>query len=72
MAEQTMRSYEAPKATGKVNELMEADAEDESLRKYKEQLLGAAARGDLGDVSACRTNSPAVVFRLSSIYLTSS
>lgn len=35
--------------TGNVSELMEADADDESLRKYKEQLLGAAAQGDLGD-----------------------
>lgn len=40
-----------PKATGNVHELMQADAQDESLRKYKEQLLGAAAKGDLGDVS---------------------
>lgn len=35
---------------GNVQELMAADAEDESLRKYKESLLGAAAKGDLGDV----------------------
>jgi hypothetical protein len=27
-----------------VQELMEKDAEDESLRKYKEQLLGAAGK----------------------------
>jgi len=39
------------KATGKVDEILQQDAEDESLRKYKEQLLGAAAHGDLGDVN---------------------
>ena len=37
--------------TNDVSALMSADAEDESLRKYKEQLLGAAAQGDLGDTS---------------------
>ena len=30
---------------------MAADSEDESLRKYKQALLGAAASGDLGDTS---------------------
>lgn len=34
-----------------VAEIVSADAGDESLRKYKESLLGAAAKGDLGDVS---------------------
>ena len=43
-------SYTAA-GTNNVNDLMNADAEDESLRKYKEQLLGAAAKGDLGDAS---------------------
>jgi len=33
---------------------MSADSEDESLRKYKESLLGAAATGDLGDASDTR------------------
>ena len=37
--------------TKNVGDLMSADAEDESLRKYKESLLGSAARGDLGDAS---------------------
>ena len=30
-----------------VEELMAKDAEDESLRRYKEQLLGAAAKGNV-------------------------
>lgn len=30
-------------------ELLAVDQDDESLRKYKEALLGAAAHGDLGD-----------------------
>ena len=33
-----------------VSEIMAIDAEDESLRKYKETLLGSAAHGDLGDI----------------------
>lgn len=37
--------------TKNVAELLAKDAEDESLRKYKESLLGAAAHGDLGDTS---------------------
>ncbi|KAJ1446620.1 RHO protein GDP dissociation inhibitor [Pelagophyceae sp. CCMP2097] len=41
----------APKGSGNIADLMLADAGDESLRRYKEQLLGAAAKGDLGDVS---------------------
>ena len=45
------RTYTASeKASGNVNELLAQDNEDESLRKYKEQLLGAAAKGDLGGV----------------------
>lgn len=28
-----------------INEILQKDTEDESLRKYKEQLLGAAAKG---------------------------
>jgi len=39
------------KGSANVSELLASDAEDESLRKYKESLLGAAAHGDLGDVS---------------------
>ncbi|GMH81230.1 hypothetical protein TL16_g08866 [Triparma laevis f. inornata] len=42
------------KASANVEELMKADAGDESLRKYKEQLLGKAAKGDLGDTSDAR------------------
>jgi Rho GDP-dissociation inhibitor len=34
-----------------VAELLAKDSGDESLRKYKESLLGSAAQGDLGDVS---------------------
>ncbi|KAJ8607182.1 hypothetical protein CTAYLR_007341 [Chrysophaeum taylorii] len=51
MAAESQEAYNAPKASGNVGELLQADAEDESLRKYKEQLLGAAAKGDLGDAS---------------------
>lgn len=40
-----------PKGTNNVAQLLELDKEDESLRKYKESLLGSAAHGDLGDVS---------------------
>lgn len=36
--------YVVPKKVG-VEELLAKDAEDESLRKYKEQLLGQAAKG---------------------------
>lgn len=39
------------KASANVAEIMKADAGDESLRKYKESLLGKAANGDLGDTS---------------------
>jgi Rho GDP-dissociation inhibitor len=38
-------------ASANVEQLLAQDTEDESLRKYKEQLLGAAAQGDLGDKS---------------------
>jgi hypothetical protein len=31
-----------------VEALLEKDAHDESLRRYKEQLLGSAAHGDRG------------------------
>jgi len=34
-----------------VQEILALDQEDESLRKYKESLLGSAAHGDLGDIS---------------------
>ncbi|KAE9332047.1 hypothetical protein PR003_g14709 [Phytophthora rubi] len=37
-----------------VDELLAIDAEDESLKRYKEQLLGAAAHGDLGDTTDTR------------------
>jgi len=37
-----------------INDILNADAEDESLRKYKEQLLGAAAQGNVGDSSGPR------------------
>ena len=33
---------------------MKTDADDESLRRYKETLMGAAAGGDLGDTSDSR------------------
>jgi hypothetical protein len=39
------------RAIASVHELLQKDAEDESLRRYKEQLLGSAARGDLGGAS---------------------
>jgi Rho GDP-dissociation inhibitor len=39
------------KGTNNVAELMSMDTEDESLRKYKESLLGSAAHGDLGNTS---------------------
>ena len=34
-----------------VADILAKDSEDESLRRYKESLLGSAAHGDLGDVS---------------------
>jgi hypothetical protein len=39
------------KGTKNVSEIMSLDTNDESLRKYKESLLGSAAHGDLGNVS---------------------
>mmetsp|Transcript_6181 Transcript_6181/g.5524 ORF Transcript_6181/g.5524 Transcript_6181/m.5524 type:complete len:232 (+) Transcript_6181:42-737(+) len=39
------------KAMKGLNEILAADSEDESLRKYKETLLGNAIKGDLGDTS---------------------
>lgn len=41
---------ESERAIQSVEELLQKDAEDESLRRYKEQLLGSAAHGDLGGV----------------------
>ncbi|KAG7393949.1 hypothetical protein PHYPSEUDO_000126 [Phytophthora pseudosyringae] len=41
-------------AIGSVDELLAKDAEDESLRRYKEQLLGSAAHGDRGDTKDTR------------------
>ncbi|KAI9915462.1 hypothetical protein PsorP6_008243 [Peronosclerospora sorghi] len=37
-----------------VDEILAKDAEDESLRRYKEQLLGSAAHGDRGDTHDTR------------------
>uniref|UniRef100_A0A7S3LJ34 Rho GDP-dissociation inhibitor 1 n=1 Tax=Aplanochytrium stocchinoi TaxID=215587 RepID=A0A7S3LJ34_9STRA len=37
------------KASSKVDEILKKDASDESLKRYKESLLGAAAKGDLGN-----------------------
>ena len=37
------------KAAKNVAEILAADSADESLRKYKESLLGTAAHGDLGN-----------------------
>jgi Rho GDP-dissociation inhibitor len=39
------------KASNNVADILAADADDESLAKYKASLLGAAADGDLGDVN---------------------
>lgn len=36
------------RAITSVEELLRKDADDESLRRYKEQLLGDAAHGDRG------------------------
>ncbi|KAK7248836.1 Rho GDP-dissociation inhibitor [Aureococcus anophagefferens] len=46
-----LKNLDRAAGTNDVGARMSADAEDESLRKYKEQLLGAAAKGDLGDTS---------------------
>jgi len=37
------------KASANVDDIMAADNDDESLRKYKAQLMGSAANGDRGD-----------------------
>ena len=42
------------KSAASVSDILAADAEDESLQKYKASLLGAAASGDLGDTSDTR------------------
>eukprot|EP01010_Urceolus_cornutus_P001012 NODE_1527_length_865_cov_252.017157_g1186_i0.p1 GENE.NODE_1527_length_865_cov_252.017157_g1186_i0~~NODE_1527_length_865_cov_252.017157_g1186_i0.p1 ORF type:complete len:210 (+),score=45.67 NODE_1527_length_865_cov_252.017157_g1186_i0:97-726(+) len=39
----------AAKSKMSIGELMEKDAEDESLRRYKEALLGSAATGEVAD-----------------------
>lgn len=44
-------SQEAAIKTNDLAEILAKDTEDESLRKYKESLLGSAAHGDLGDTS---------------------
>ncbi|CAI5716925.1 unnamed protein product [Hyaloperonospora brassicae] len=41
-------------AIASIDELLAKDAEDESLRRYKERLLGAAAHGDRGDKGDAR------------------
>ncbi|GMI35347.1 hypothetical protein TeGR_g108 [Tetraparma gracilis] len=45
------RAVVSDKASANVDDIMAADGDDESLRKYKEQLLGQAAKGDRGDTS---------------------
>jgi Rho GDP-dissociation inhibitor len=44
-------SVDGKKEVTKVSDILALDTEDESLRKYKESLLGTAAKGDLGDVN---------------------
>ena len=41
----------APQGTNDVDAILKRDDADESLQRYKAQLLGAAAQGDRGDVS---------------------
>ena len=41
----------APRGTNDVDAILKRDDADESLQRYKAQLLGAAAQGDRGDVS---------------------
>ena len=41
----------APRGTNDVDAILKQDDADESLQRYKAQLLGAAAQGDRGDVS---------------------
>ena len=50
-AAETYDAGVSSQASTDVATLMKADAEDESLRRYKETLMGAAAHGDLGDAS---------------------
>lgn len=45
---------ESENALKGIDDILSADAEDESLRRYKEQLLGAAAAGNVGDASGPR------------------
>ena len=40
---------QSPSIPRSVADIIATDAEDESLRRYKESLLGAAAKGDLGN-----------------------
>jgi Rho GDP-dissociation inhibitor len=42
---------ESANAKKSVSDILAADSSDESLRRYKESLLGAAAAGDLGNTS---------------------
>jgi len=44
--------YTAP-AQKSVQEIISTDAEDESLRKYKEALLGSAISGGVVEVCKC-------------------
>ena len=78
-AEAGISSYTAStKSSANVADILAADSGDESLRKYKESLLGAAATGDLGDTADSRrlvvtefrviyeyTGAPDAVFDLS-------
>ena len=41
----------APRGTNDVDAILKQDDADESLQRYKAQLLGAAAKGDRGDAS---------------------
>ena len=41
----------APRGTNDVGAILKQDDADESLQRYKAQLLGAAAKGDRGDAS---------------------
>ena len=41
----------APRGTNDVDAILKQDDADESLQRYKAQLLGAAAQGDRGDAS---------------------
>ncbi|ETV86724.1 hypothetical protein H257_01822 [Aphanomyces astaci] len=41
-------------AIASVGDLLEKDKHDSSLQRYKANLLGTAAQGDLGDIHECR------------------